>query len=416
MRARIHRGAREIGGSCVELEAAAGARLVLDLGLPLEEEDGALALMPAIRGLQTGENADLLGVVLSHSHPDHYGLIERIQPSVPLYMGEATEAILKEAAFFTPLGLDREVTKSLTDGELLPIGPFAVTPILVDHSAFGAYALLLEVDGQRLLYTGDIRGHGRKAAAFEDLLSHPPRDIDTLLLEGTTISRPVDPEVPASEEEVEARLLARCREVPGAVLACYSPQNVDRLVSVYRAAIRSGRDLVLDLYGASIAAATGRETIPQVDWERVRVFVPRSQAIAVKRSEQFWRVNGISSSRIYPEELAEDLSHWVISFRTSMARELADGGALTQAQAAWMMWAGYLQGESGERTRKEFERLGIELEVIHASGHAKVEDLQRLAKAISADRVVPIHTDAPERFYGLFERVEAHADGEWWEV
>ena len=83
-------------------------------------------------------------MLLSHSHPDHYGLIERVHPSVPLYMGIATEAILKEAAFFTPLGLDREATKSLTDGELLRIGPFAVTPILVDHSAFDAYALLIE--------------------------------------------------------------------------------------------------------------------------------------------------------------------------------------------------------------------------------------------------------------------------------
>lgn len=31
MRVRIHRGAGEIGGSCVELESA-GARLVLDVG------------------------------------------------------------------------------------------------------------------------------------------------------------------------------------------------------------------------------------------------------------------------------------------------------------------------------------------------------------------------------------------------
>ena len=35
MRARIHRGANEVGGSCVELERS-GARLVLDIGLPLD--------------------------------------------------------------------------------------------------------------------------------------------------------------------------------------------------------------------------------------------------------------------------------------------------------------------------------------------------------------------------------------------
>jgi Cft2 family RNA processing exonuclease len=35
MQVRIHRGAAEIGGSCVELESG-GARLVLDIGLPLD--------------------------------------------------------------------------------------------------------------------------------------------------------------------------------------------------------------------------------------------------------------------------------------------------------------------------------------------------------------------------------------------
>ncbi|MFC7483088.1 hypothetical protein ACFQX7_28070 [Luedemannella flava] len=34
MRVRIHRGAREIGGSCVELQAA-GESILLDLGRPL---------------------------------------------------------------------------------------------------------------------------------------------------------------------------------------------------------------------------------------------------------------------------------------------------------------------------------------------------------------------------------------------
>ena len=42
------------------------------------------------------------------------------------------------------------------------IGPFRVTPYLVDHSAFDAYALLVEADGKRVFYSGDFRGHGRK--------------------------------------------------------------------------------------------------------------------------------------------------------------------------------------------------------------------------------------------------------------
>ena len=49
------------------------------------------------------------------------------------------------------------------------------------------------------------------------------------------------------------------------VLTAYSAQNIDRLVTLFRAAKRTGRTLVLDLYAATIAVATGRDTIPQTD-------------------------------------------------------------------------------------------------------------------------------------------------------
>ena len=69
------------------------------------------------------------------------------------------------------------------------MGGFRITPFLNDHSAFDAYSLLIEADGRRLFYTGDIRGHGRKAAMFEELLDEPPSDVDALLMEGTHIRR-----------------------------------------------------------------------------------------------------------------------------------------------------------------------------------------------------------------------------------
>ena len=199
-------------------------------------------------------------------------------------------------------------------------------------------------------------------------------------------------------------------------LACYSPQNIDRLVSVYRAAIRSNRDLVLDLYGAAVAAATCRETIPQRSWDRVRVYVPQAQRVKVKTSKQFWRVNELGPSRIHLEELAENPAHWVFSFRGPMGPELQRADCLDGPRAIWMMWPGYLDGESGHQTRDAFSRLGIDPEVVHASGHATVRDLQRLAAAIDADSVVPIHTDAPQRYPNLFDRVTLHSNGEWWEI
>ena len=249
LKVRIHRGAAEVGGSCAELQAKSGERLVLDLGLPLDVEPEEKAPLPSVAGLRDGNDPSLLGVLLSHAHPDHYGLIEPVSADVPIYMGAATSRILKEARFFTPLGLDRDPAGVLVDRQPLQIGPFAVTPFLVDHSAFDAYALLVEADNRRLFYTGDLRARGRKAGTFSRLVDHPPQGVDTLLMEGTTVGRPVDSNPPRGED-VEKRCSDLFQASPGMALACYSPQNVDRLVSVYKAAVRSGRSLVIDLYGA----------------------------------------------------------------------------------------------------------------------------------------------------------------------
>jgi ribonuclease J len=238
-----------------------------------------------------------------------------------------------------------------------------------------------------------------------------------LLLEGTRIDERDGAErgLP-SERDVEEQAVAVFRRASGAVLAFYSPQNLDRLVTLYRASKRAGRLFVLDLYAAAIAAATGRATIPQENWDGVRVFVPQSQRVRVKGTGEFDRVAAVRSSRIYPEQLNELASSLVITCRSSMLGDLERSRCLSGAEAIWSMWAGYLEQQSGIQLRKRLKRQAIPLTIAHASGHATVADLKRLASALRPERVVPIHTATPERFVELFDRVEFHADGEWWDV
>jgi len=73
MRVCIRRGAKEIGGSCVEVEAS-GRRIVLDVGLPLGAEDEEV-LLPSVRGFREPDKT-LLAVAISHPHQDHYGLAQ----------------------------------------------------------------------------------------------------------------------------------------------------------------------------------------------------------------------------------------------------------------------------------------------------------------------------------------------------
>ena len=64
-------------------------------------------------------------------------------------------------------------------------------------------------------------------------------------------------------------------------------------------------------------------------------------------------------------------------------------------------------------TLANIERIGTRMEDIHTSGHADVPTLKRFTAAMNADRIVPIHTEHPERYRELFgSTVEQHADGE----
>ena len=99
MQVRIHRGTHEIGGTCIEL-AAQGSRLLLDLGLPLDGDPEDTTKHPMIDHLDG--SGDLLALVLSHGHVDHWGLAHLAGPDLPVALGAATHRILKAAAPFVP--------------------------------------------------------------------------------------------------------------------------------------------------------------------------------------------------------------------------------------------------------------------------------------------------------------------------
>ncbi len=415
MRVCIHRGAHEIGGTCIELDAE-GVRILLDLGRPLWAQPGEEVPLPPVAGLASGDDPSLRGILISHPHQDHYGLVSGAHPTVPIFMGEAAARILREAAFFVPGVPPIRPTGFLRHRVPFSLGPFRITPYLNDHSAFDAYSLLVEAGGKRLFYTGDIRGHGRKAAMFEQLLRDPPTGIDVLLLEGTHV--PAEGPVPmitgASERDVEEACVATFRETSGLVLAAYSAQNIDRLVTMYRAARRADRELVVDLYTATLATATGCRSIPQVGFDGLRVFVPRSQRVRVLRQRAFERVDRIRSCRIFPDELAARPDHFVLTFRSSMLAELEALEPLNGARAVWSLWPGYL--DQSEGLRAFLSRQGIELAVHHSSGHAWVHDLHLLVDSLSPKRLVPIHSFGGATFRVVFPRVDRRDDTLWWKV
>ena len=223
----VHRGTSQIGGTCIEVLHSNGERLILDAGRPLDAPAGATGLLPST--LQLDGTATVL---VCHPHQDHWGLIDELPQSWPVWTGRASAALIAITTRFARQPVHRDLLTCVA-GEPFEIGAFRVTPILTDHSAFDAYMLLIEGDGKRLLYSGDFRRHGRKSALVDRIIRSPPGGLDLLIIEGTNLGtdKPAYP-----ESKLEDEFLALFRRTKGRVFVNWSGQNIDRTVTLYRAA------------------------------------------------------------------------------------------------------------------------------------------------------------------------------------
>ena len=230
MQVCIHRGAKEIGGNCVEV-ISGGKRLLIDLGLPLDAKDNDKKYLPDISGLD-GSDDSLLAIIISHPHLDHFGLLAHVSSRVPVIMGVNARRILKQVTpFFRSNWSNPSSGLDLKSEIPIKLGPFKITPFLIDHSGFDSYSLMIEADKKRLFYSGDFRIHGRKAKLTEKLIASPPENIDVLLLEGSTFGRLENHKSFPSETDIENKLVDIFKNTLGLTLVHTSSQNIDRIVS-----------------------------------------------------------------------------------------------------------------------------------------------------------------------------------------
>lgn len=374
--------------------------------MPLSGERPEDILLPAVPGL-AGDSDELLGILLSHPHADHYGLISKVSPNVPVYLGRDAFALLNAALPFSGFGIQIQHPVYYRDRELFQIGPFSITPFLNDHSAFDSYSFLVEAKGKTLFYSGDFRGHGRKRSLFAKMLKEPSiKVVDVLLMEGTHLGR--DKMTAAqSEFELEDALARSISESTGLVLACFSPQNMDRLVSFWKASRRCGRTFVTDAYTAHLLEALNRPSLP-----RPRVFLPTVMKRKLKREHNEALMNPFRQRRIYPEQVGAKANKLVMLFRPSMIKEFEGLDCLEGGKLIYSQWPGYLKMDRVNlREWCTKKKLGFEL--LHTSGHADLATLTKLAAAIAAKRVIPIHSFAPEALCALVPNVVPAKDGEW---
>lgn len=415
MRVCIHRGSKQIGGSCVEIEEC-GQRILVDIGLPLDAEGDHARYLPQISGLD-GSDPSLLGILISHPHMDHFGLLAHISLKIKVGMGPAARRILSAAAPFmheswSPAqdGWDFHPEQSFT------IGFFCITPFLVDHSAYDAYALLIECGGKSLFYSGDFRAHGRKAQLFECLITHPPKNIDILLLEGSSLGHLTESQEFPSEHDIEEKFVEHFSNTKGMALVHTSSQNIDRIVTIFRASKRTGRKMIIDLYTAAVLEATGNHNIPQSDWDNVMLYVPHSQRLQIKENAWFGLLKRHSTNRIFLEHLDQAADKSTLLFRPLHRLDLERSECLSGASYIYSQWEGYWEQGSFNMIEKWLRKNAIQKISLHTSGHASPGDLKKLVSALNPGKVVPIHSFYPEKYSELLPNVKIYKDNEWFET
>jgi len=409
----IHRGAHQVGGSCIELTHM-GTTILLDVGLPLDsgfDDDPEDALpQPLFEEIRQGIRK-IDGVVISHAHMDHYGLARMLPRNIPLYCGNASAELIDITSKIRALDSEAGAFQYYRGKVPFNIGPFSITPYLMDHSAFDAYALLVSAGGKSVFYTGDFRAHGRKARLQEDLINNPPH-VDVLIMEGTMVgSRSDEPAI--TEEELEDRFAKVISETPGIVMVSASSQNIDRLVTIFKAAQRSQRRFIIDFYTAEILEILGKYArIPQASWPRVRVCYPkfladRFEELGLKYILTKHRENGIKWTKLRELEPQS-----VMLVRPGFRWDIQKFLNLKDATWIYSMWPGYFQTSKPlHKLRSYFEEKDVRIEYLHTGGHAKVQDLVRLAEALNPWTVIPIHSDHADKYMDYFSNVALLNDG-----
>jgi len=425
----IHRGTREIGGNCIELRSGY-SRLILDVGMPLFREDrqphdsNALrraskddllesGILPRVAGLFT-DGPPVDAILLSHAHEDHTGLLKHSESSIPIYASRGTSKMMLAGANFAGQPhLPRQRYRELANEIAIKIGDFLVTPYAVDHSIYGCQAFLIEADGKSVLYSGDLRMHGRKPGMHRRLIEAlSGRTIDVLLMEGTHVGH-AGTRGP-TEYELEDKLTEHVKSATSLVLASFSPQHVDRLVGFLRATKKAGRTFVADAYTAFIMHLIASEIpVPKpesTDW--VKVYFPKffEAAVQQKRLEAFQE--RMTPARIELDEIRQNPSQYVMIFRPSML-ESDFGNALPEGtRCMYSRWEGYLNQPEWTSANQLLANIEGDLREVHTSGHIYADDIIAFAHTVGANCVIPIHTFAPEQFTRVVDNVQTAMDGE----
>ncbi len=438
-RVSILGGLGEIGGNKILVEDK-DARIMLDFGMSISQRARffsdpyvsprraesllSLGIIPKVEGVYAWEEGEekIDAVFLSHAHLDHYGYLSMVRKDVPVLCGETTERLMsaitetRRASFETDYrGIQYKTFRS---GASVKVGSITLRPIHVDHSIPGAYGAVVETSTGSLVYTGDLRAHGRASHLTKDFAQAAAEsDANLLLTEATNM---VGGSV-STEEEVARKLEMVIPEAKGLVMASFSGIDTDRVTSFHKAAVAADRKLAITVKQAyllsKLEGVSLSEGLPKLSQGGVVIFRRNK-----KRYDKWEEEVSKKAEVIGAEDLTKSPKTYVVA--TSLSDMEGMVGIKPSSGSVYILSSSEPYNEEMEldmqRLIEWLDFYGMPLYHIHVSGHIMPQQLRSLVGSIGAKRVAPIHTEHPELFlkFGLDDKGEGvlPVKNQWLEI
>jgi ribonuclease J len=357
--------------------------IAVDLGVSFGGDDlpGIDLIMPDIRFL-VEERRNLLGLVLTHAHEDHFGAVLDLWPQlkVPVFATPFTAALLEAKRHGEPGAPEVPVT-IVPPGGRFSLGPFDIELVSVAHSIPESNGLIIRTPLGAVLHTGDWKIDPTPVLG-------PPTDEGKLralgnegclALIGDSTNAVREGRSP-SEMEVAKTLAELIRTAPGRVAVTTFASHVGRLRSVARAAVGCDRDVVLVGRSMERIAQVARETGYLEDIQEFRSleafgYLPPDKVVALCTGSQ-------GEARAALARIAED-DHPEVSFSPG-DRVIFSSRAIPGNEKAVM------------RVINGLVSRGIEVitdreHLVHVSGHPRRAELQDMISWVRPQVLIPAH-------------------------
>ena len=392
---KIHRGTHQIGGCVTEYEYN-GWHLFVDYGeeLPGGPKSGELQVECLTHG-----DLSKSALLITHYHGDHIGCIPKLPKELPIFMGSVGREIqrilsnrLKSVSNTHKDMLSRlEDVRTFEAGKSFVFGPFTIMPIVMDHSAFDAYAFRIESGAVKVFHTGDFRTHGFRSKKLPEVIKKYVGEVNYVVCEGTNVSRPKAASIP--EHELQKQFKKAFAEHKSNIVYV-SSTNVDRLFALYHAAVATGRKFIVDNYQMAIMEeVVKRDSI----WGKSKLYKFKEESLPMVLQYE----DGEFKANDKFKWLLEQVGYVLIARANPLFDDFIER-IPGEKQKYLSMWKGYVDQKNEAYNESMAASVGKAFLYMHTSGHCDMDSLNELLQMLYPRAIIPIHTDNPEAFAKLF--------------